>query len=454
MKFNTVNPATGEVMQSYEEQTFAEIAPLIEASHNKFKQWHQTPLADRCKLLGQVGQLLLAQKNECANLITKEMGKPVRFAISEIEKCAWLCEHFATHSEKYLAPHAVKTDFSKSYVSYQALGAIFAIMPWNFPFWQIFRFVGAAVTAGNTILVKPAPITTGCGYAIEKIFLEAGFPKHVLQVILADNETSAKIIAHPHIAGVTITGSVQAGKSVGGVAAEHLKKVVLELGGNDPYLILEDADLDFAADTCLQSRLHNSGQVCISAKRLIVTEKVKAPFLEKILQKISEYKLGDPTDPSVKMGPLAREDLRVTVHEQVNESINKGAKLMVGGVIPQGPGFYYPATVLDQVSAGMPAHDDEIFGPVISIIRAKDDDDALAIANNSIFGLSAAVFTKDPKKGEHFAKNIAAGTVYVNALVSTDPRLPFGGIKASGFGRELSAEGIREFTNVKTICVK
>ena len=454
MNFNTINPTTGKIIQGYEEQTYAEIAPLIEASHNEFRHWNNTPLVDRCKLLGQVGQLLLAQKTECANLITQEMGKPIQFAVSEIEKCAWLCEHFSTHSEKYLASQPIKTDYNKSYVAYQALGAIFAIMPWNFPFWQIFRFAGPAITAGNTVLCKPAPITTGCGRAIEKIFLEAGYPKHVLQIIVADNDTSAKIIANPHIAGVTITGSVRAGKSVGGTAAEHLKKVVLELGGNDPYVILDDADLDIAVDACLQSRLNNSGQVCIAAKRLIVTDKIKTPFLEKLLQKIPEYKMGDPTDPSVKLGPLAREDLRETVQQQVTESVSKGAKLIMGGQIPEGPGFFYPITLLDQVNSGMPAFDDEIFGPVLSIIRAKDNDDALSIANNSVFGLSAAVFTKDLQKGEAFAKNISAGTVYVNGLVSSDPRLPFGGIKSSGFGRELSAEGIREFTNVKTIVIK
>lgn len=454
MAIQTINPNTGEIIKTYPDMPFSEVAPLIEAAHRAFEKWRAVPFQERAVKLERAGEILLENKQEYAALITEEMGKPIHFARAEIEKCARLCNHFAAHAEEYLKPQTIKTEMTKSYVIYQPLGVIFVIMPWNFPFWQVFRFAGPGLMAGNAALLKHAPITTGCGLAIEQIFQRAGFPENLFRTLIIDTDLADKVIEHPKIAGVTLTGSVAAGQTVAAEATKRLKKVVLELGGCDPYLILEDADLDNAAEVCLNSRLNNSGQSCIAAKRLIVPKAVLPAFEEKIMVKIKQFHIGNPINEKVKLGPLARADLRDRVHQQVQESIKKGAKLLLGGEPLPKPGFFYPPTVLKDVKPGMPAYDDEIFGPVIALIAAKDEQDAIRIANDSSYGLGAAVFTNNIERGEEIARQLEAGVCCVNTLVASDPRLPFGGIKSSGFGRELSEAGIREFTNVKTICVK
>ncbi len=453
MTLETINPTNGQIIKIYETMPLSGINQIIDATYQTFLQWRETDLTARAGKLRVAGEILLKNKQDYAALITEEMGKPLKAATSEIEKCARLCQHFADQSSEYLKPHVIQTEMKKSYVTYQPLGIVFGIMPWNFPFWQVFRFAGPAIMAGNAGLLKHAPTTTGCGLAIEKIFLEAGFPANLFSAVIIDNEQAKSIIEHPKIAGITLTGSVNAGKKVGAEAAHCIKKVVLELGGSDPYHILEDEDKELAAEQCVQSRLSNAGQTCIAAKRLIVVETVQQAFEQKVIEKAKLYKVGNPTDSAINIGPLARADLRDTVQRQVEESIAKGAQLVLGGKSLEGPGFFYPVTLLKNVTPGMPAYEQEIFGPVIVLITAKDEQDAIRIANQSNYGLGAAVFTKDVARGEKIAQQLEAGTCCVNTLVASDPRLPFGGIKCSGFGRELGAQGIHEFTNIKTICV-
>lgn len=454
MTIQTINPTTGESIKKYPIMDLHDIDKIIDLTHKDFLHWRETNIEERTKKIQKIGEILLDQKQEFANLITQEMGKPIKLATAEIEKCAKLCQHITEHAEQYLKSRVVQTEMRKSYISYQPLGVIFAIMPWNFPFWQVFRALGPTITAGNAAVLKHAPTTTGCGLAIEKIFRLAGFPENLFRVLIIETELAEKVIQHQKIAGVTLTGSVRAGKKVGAESVSHLKKVVLELGGSDPYLILEDADLEKAAEQCVTSRLSNSGQVCIAAKRLIVVDAIRDRFEQKVIEKAKHYQIGDPRKESTQLGPLARADLRETVNQQVQTSIAKGAELVMGGSPIVGPGFFYPVTVLKNIKPGMPAYDEEIFGPVIAFISAKNEQDAIQIANSSSFGLGAAVFTENLARGEKVAQQLEAGTCCVNVLVATDPRLPFGGIKSSGFGRELDTEGMREFTNVKTICIK
>lgn len=453
MPIQTINPATGEVLNSYSEIDNAAVSQLIDSAHAAFKAWKKTSWAERTEKMLKVSAILEADKEKYAELISLEMGKPIGLSHFEIEKCASWCRYFAENAANFLAPCNIQTEMTKSYVVYQPLGIIFAIMPWNFPFLQIFRFAAAGLMAGNAYLLKHAPNTTGCGLAIAAIFKQAGFPEYLFNTVIIDVTQSENIIANPYVAGVTLTGSVGAGSKVGALASQHLKKVVLELGGNDPYLILEDADLDLAAQECISSRLTNAGQVCISAKRVIVVDKIRDAFQQKVIALAKEFKMGNPLDPEVTLGPIARNDLREIIDNQVQESIAQGAELVLGGAIPSGPGFFYPATILKNVKPGMPAYDDEIFGPVISFIDAKDEQEAIDIANSSTLGLTSAVFTRELARGERIALEMEAGACFVNARVMSDARLPLGGIKNSGFGRELSEIGIREFTNAKTIAI-
>lgn len=455
MTIQTINPANGKLIKTYPKMSIAEVDSIINATHSAFLQWRETSFSHRAQILKNAADLLAQNKQDYAELMTQEMGKPIRFSISEIEKCQWACQYFAENAENLLSAQAVKTEKSKSYVIYQPLGVIFAIMPWNYPFWQVFRFAAPNLMVGNAALLRHAPISTGTGLAIEKLCQDAGFPQNLFRTLVIDNDTAAHVIRHRLVKGVTLTGSPKAGSIVGSEAAAALKKVVLELGGSDPYVVLADADLAAAAKTCVASRLNNSGQVCIAAKRIIVVDSVRDQFEKLVLEELKNYRMGDPTDSNTQLGPLARADLRATVHKQVAECVKQGAKMIVGGKIPDQPGFYYPVTVLKNITADMPAMKEEIFGPVIALIDAKDEADAIHIANDTEYGLSAAVFTQDVARGEKIAAyKIHAGSCFVNDLVSSDPRLPFGGINHSGFGRELGEYGIREFTNVKTICVK
>jgi succinate-semialdehyde dehydrogenase/glutarate-semialdehyde dehydrogenase len=454
MKIQTINPATEEILNNYECLNEQKILKKIEAGHDAYLTWKKTSFAKRQGLMLQLAHLLEERREELAIEMSLEMGKPVTAGKAEIDKCTWVCEHYAEHAEIYLAPRTVQTEMKLAKVTYTPMGIIFAVMPWNFPFWQVFRFAVPAIMAGNGALLKHSSISLGAGTRIEQLFKEAGFPLHLFQNLILDNEHTLKVIEHPYVSAVTLTGSEQAGSIVAAHAGKYLKKSLLELGGSDPYLVLEDADLELAAHCIVTSRLNNSGQVCIAAKRVIALKSIAKELTEKIIYFMGLFKMGDPLDPKINFGPLARKDFRNNLHSQVEKSIKQGAKLLLGGIIPAGKGFYYPPTLLTDVKSGMVAFDEELFGPVIAITIVDTEREAITNANNSKFGLGAAVFTKDLIKGEHIATNeIDAGICFVNSFVASDPRLPFGGIKHSGFGRELSEEGILEFVAIKTIAI-
>lgn len=454
MAIQSVNPATGRKIRTWKRTTPEQLERILERSQRAFLKWRRTPYFERAKFMMRAASLLRNHEQACAELMAEEMGKPVLQGRKEAEKCAWVCEYYAGNAEKFLRPERIKTDAAKSYAAFQPLGVLLAIMPWNFPFWQVFRAAAPAIMAGNTIVLKHASNVSGCACSIEKIFSEAGFPDAVFNSLYIETPAVSSVIAHPAVRAVTITGSVSAGGIVAAKAGSCLKKTVLELGGSDPYLILEDADLERAVSACGESRLINSGQSCIAAKRFIVAEKVHDQFVEGLVKYMRLQKVGDPMQEDTTVGPLARKDLRDAVHRQVIESVDKGAKLVLGGKIPRGAGWYYPPTVLTRVRPGMPAFDEELFGPVAAVVKVKTEAQAVSTANDSVFGLGAAVFTRDVKKGEQLAcEELNAGCAFVNAYVKSDPRLPFGGIGQSGYGRELGIFGIREFVNIKTVYV-
>lgn len=455
MQIETRNPATGEQTQTYNSMSAADVDAIAEKNHQAWLKWRDTPFHERSEAMKRLASLLLEHKNEYAEIIANEMGKPVTLGRKEIEKCAWVCEFYAEQAEQMLASREIVTDMSKSMIHYRPIGTIFAIMPWNYPFWQVLRFAAPNIMAGNAAILSHAPICTGTGLTIEKLFVEAGFPEHLFRTVIVDNDVAAHIIGHDVVRGVTLTGSARAGAAVGAEAGKALKKVVLELGGSDPYVILKDADIELAAEQCIASRLNNSGQVCISAKRIIAVDDIRDQLEQLILEKFDRYKMGNPLDDHINFGPMARGDLRDELHKQVQDTIAKGAECLAGGVMPEGPGYYYPPTMLRNVKKGMVAYHQELFGPVVAILPAKDEAQALEIANDSEFGLGGAVFTQNIEHGIDIATNkIHTGTCYVNGFVSSDPRLPFGGIKNSGYGRELATEGIHEFMNIKTVAVK
>lgn len=451
-----INPATGEEGQTYPDMNSDEVNAIIETCHGTWaNEWRTTSFAARAEKMRKAGQLLRERAEDFARLMAEEMGKPLAQGRAESEKCAWVCDYYAEKAEGFLAPQSIETDASKSYVAFQPLGVVLAVMPWNFPFWQVFRFAAPALMAGNGGLLKHASNVPGCALAIEAIFRDAGFPPDIFRTLMIPSKMVQAVIEHPRIMAVTLTGSTPAGKAVAAQAGAVLKKTVLELGGSDPYVVLEDADLELAAATCANSRLINGGQSCIAAKRFIVVEAVRQRFESLFVGQMRSQKMGDPLEDGVQVGPQARVELRDELHEQVEKSIKAGARLLLGGKVPEGAGAYYPPTVLTDVKKGMPVYDEETFGPVAAIIPVKDEADAIAVANDSIFGLGAAVFTQDEVRGERIAREeLQAGSCFVNALVKSDPRLPFGGIKTSGYGRELAEFGIREFVNIKTVYVK
>ena len=454
MALDAVNPATGEIFKSYDELTPQQAATAVAEAHEAWKAWRNVPFSERARPMKKAAAILRDRKEEFAKLMALEMGKPSKQGIAEAEKCALGCDYYAEHAEAHLAPEIVKTEASKSYVAFEPLGVVLAVMPWNFPFWQVFRFAAPALMAGNTGVLKHASNVPGCALAIEDVFVQAGFPKGVFRTLLIGSRQVKAVIEHKLVRAVTLTGSTPAGKAVAAQAGAVIKKTVLELGGSDAYIVLEDADLDYAVNTCATSRLINSGQSCVNAKRFIVLEPLVAAFTEKFVAAMKTRRMGDPLDERTDIGPQARADLRDELHAQVTNSIAKGAKLLLGGEIPPGAGSFYPPTVLTNLKPGMPAYDEELFGPVASIISARDDADAVRIANDSTFGLGAAVFTKDVARGERLARELEAGCTFVNTLVASDPRLPFGGIKESGYGRELGTYGIKEFVNLKTVYIK
>jgi succinate-semialdehyde dehydrogenase / glutarate-semialdehyde dehydrogenase len=450
----TINPATSEILKEYSFNDASEIENRLDSLHLGWKQWKALSFNERGGYFRVIAQKLLEHKEDFARLVTVEMGKPINMARAEIEKCAWTCEYFSKNAEAYLQEEIVETSLKRNVIHYQPMGVILGIMPWNFPFWQVFRAVSTSVMAGNVFLLKHAPISTGVSLAIEALFQEV-VPFTIFHSAILDDESTSALISHKKIAGVTLTGSIRAGRSVAEKAGKALKKCVLELGGSDPYIILADADLDKAAELCVKARLANSGQICIAPKRIIIVESIYQAFREKILSHVKNYQCGDPLQEDTLLGPMAREDLRDLLIEQIEESIQKGATLAYTGTLEDDyrtKGFYYPPTVLENVTPGMPAFDDELFGPVIELIQAKDEADAIRLANLSSYGLGAGIFTQNIERGEYLAtEHIEAGACQVNGIVSSDPRMPFGGVKASGLGYELGVAGIREFVHIKTI---
>jgi succinate-semialdehyde dehydrogenase/glutarate-semialdehyde dehydrogenase len=454
MKLETINPATGKIVNTYDELDSKQIAEIIDRADATLRNWRRLDFARRSKLMKNAAQVLDDNQAEYAELMTIEMGKPIRQSIAEVEKCAWVCRYYAEHAESFLQNEIVETDATKSFVTFNPLGVILAVMPWNFPFWQVFRFAAPALMAGNVGLLKHASNVCGCSLAIESVFKKAGFPEHVFTSLLIGSRQVASVLENKAVKAVTLTGSTPAGRAIASRAGQLLKKSVLELGGSDPYIILHDADLPAAAETCVNSRLINSGQSCIAAKRFIVVESVYDEFLGIFTSLMKSKKSGDPHKDDTDIGPLARYDLRDELHQQVQQSVEAGAACILGGSIPDGEGAYYPPTILTGVGKGMSAFDDELFGPVAAIIKAKDEEEAIRLANDSSFGLGAAVFSKDRERAERLAaEHIQAGCCFVNSSVKSDPRLPFGGIKESGYGRELSHYGIKEFVNIKSVYV-
>jgi succinate-semialdehyde dehydrogenase/glutarate-semialdehyde dehydrogenase len=447
----SINPHSQQQIATYDAYDDAKVEQLVSAADTAFQSWRTTSFAERAALMRAAGKVLRNRQTELAALMASEMGKVLKDGVGEIGKCADCCDFYADNAEKFLANQSIATDAADSYIAFDPLGVVLAVMPWNFPFWQVFRFAAPALMAGNVGLLKHASNACGCALAIQDIFMQAGFPSGVFTTLLVEGTRVEPIIRHRLVRAVTLTGSTPAGKSVAGIAGSELKKSVLELGGSDAYLVLEDAHLATAVETCAKSRLINGGQSCIAAKRFIVVKSVVEEFTRRYVERFRKVRFGDPTDPASDMGPMARADLRDQIHDQVCRSVAQGARLLIGGAVPDQPGSYYPPTVLAGVRPGMVAFDEEIFGPVAAIIEADDEADAIALANQSEFGLGSAVFTTDKSKADRIARQIDAGSVFVNALVKSDVRLPFGGVKHSGYGRELSWFGIQEFVNVKTV---
>lgn len=451
----SINPATGVVLNTYEITGAEKAGKAVTVAQKAFEEWKRLSFKDRGTVLRNIAKQLRAQKQQLAALATQEMGKPIGQSVAEVEKCAMTFDFYAKNGAAFLKDELVETDARKSYVSFQPLGIVLAIMPWNFPYWQVFRAMGPALMAGNVMLLKHASNVSGCALAIEKVVKDAGAPKGLFQTLLIPSSNINDLIANPAIAAITLTGSTLAGSKVASIAGAHIKKQVLELGGSDAYIILDDADMELAVKTSVDGRLVNSGQSCVAAKRFVPVKAIRKEFEQRMVAQMKAAKFGDPFDKENKIGPLARMDLRDLLHEQVLKSIEKGAKLLCGGYIPEGPGAFYPPTVLTNVKKGMPAYDEELFGPVASIIEAKDEKDAIRIANDSIYGLGAGIFSRNRKRAEEIAaKELVAGNCFVNSFVHSDPRLPFGGTKQSGYGRELSTFGIREFVNIKTVFIQ
>ena len=450
----SIDPTTGRVVATYAETTPDDVARHLASATRLQKEWAKTDLSVRREHMMRLANILERQSDDLAELMALEMGKPVAQGRAEAEKCAWVCRYYADEASAILADEHIEAGRTKSYVAYRPLGVVLAVMPWNFPLWQVLRFAAPAMMAGNGAMLKHASNVTGCAIAIDEMIVEAGFPDGLFRTLVIPSSRVARVIEDDAIVAVTLTGSDIAGRAVASTAGQALKKTVLELGGSDAYLILEDADIDLAVQACSAGRLLNGGQSCIAAKRFIVHQAVADEFTEKLVDAMERYRMGNPLDANTQIGPMARVDLRDELHDQVVRSVAAGALLVTGGFVPDGPGAFYPPTVLTGVTEGMPAYSEETFGPVATIVTVADEEEAITVANDSIFGLAGAVFTRDAARGERIARDrIESGSCFVNAFAASDPRLPFGGIKMSGYGRELSHIGMREFTNVKTIVV-
>jgi succinate-semialdehyde dehydrogenase/glutarate-semialdehyde dehydrogenase len=452
--FTSTNPADGSLLKTYQAHDEAAVENLIAETARVQKRWADRSFTDRAQVLLETARLLEQRKNEFAELMTLEMGKPIKEARAEVEKCAWVCDYYAEKAEQFLADIPRESDHRAAWTVYQPLGVVLAVMPWNFPFWQVLRFAAPTLMAGNAGLLKHASNVSGCALAIESVFREAGLEEGLFRTLLVGSDRVAGIIADHRIAAVTLTGSEAAGRSVGRAAGENLKPSVLELGGSDAYVVLDDADITSAVPRCAKARLLNSGQSCIAAKRFIVTAEVYDEFVPRFIDELASYRVGDPMSEESDIGPQARADLRDELHQQVQASLEAGATLALGGTVPEGDGAFYPVTALENVVPGMPAFDEELFGPVAAIIKADDEAHAIELANNTQFGLGGAVFTADVERGRQIAAHeMVTGNCFVNTNCASDPRLPFGGVGISGYGRELSEMGIQAFVNAKTVAI-
>lgn len=451
MTITSINPSTNQALANYELHSAEQVEQALAGAAEAQRSWAARPIEERCSFLIKLAAVLRANRDEYALLITREMGKPIVEAEGEIEKSAVTCEFYARQAPVYLADSPVDTNAADSRVVFDPLGVVLAVMPWNYPFWQFIRFAAPALAAGNGAILKHANNVPGCALALEKAFAEAGLPEGLVATLLIDSSKVAGVLADDRIAAVTLTGSTAVGKLVAAQAGSVMKKQVLELGGSDPFIVLKDADIELAAKNAVKARFSNTGQSCISAKRFIVEDAIADQFVEAFAAGVKALKVGDPEARDTQIGPLARANLRDDIHSQVQRSLEQGAKLLTGGSAVQGAGFYYQPTVLDFVSPSMVAACEETFGPAAAVIRVKDEDEAIRVANATEFGLGAALWTGDVSKGQRLARRIEAGAVFINALVASDARVPFGGIKQSGYGRELGDFGVREFTNIKTV---
>jgi succinate-semialdehyde dehydrogenase/glutarate-semialdehyde dehydrogenase len=454
MAIATINPATGEVVKSFHALTDAQVDEKIAKAAKAFQCYRKTSFADRSRWMNRAAEILDSDKEALGRLMTLEMGKTLSSAVAEAEKCAWACRYYAEHAAQFMADEIIETTASKSYIHYQPLGIVLAVMPWNYPLWQVFRFVAPGLMAGNVGLLKHASNVPQSALKIEEILTRAGFPDGVFQTLLVSASQVDRILNDPRVAAATLTGSEQAGIQVGISAAKRIKKVVLELGGSDPFIVMPSANFEEAAATAVKARVLNNGQSCIAAKRFIVHEQIAPQFEKEFVRRMQALKLGDPFDAKTDVGPLANADAVKDLHADVQKTVKAGAKVLTGGKPLPGPGYFYEPTVLTEVPKDSPAYREEFFGPVASIFRVKNIDEALAVANDSRFGLGASAWTNDPAERERFINDLEAGMVFINQMVASDPRVPFGGVKASGHGRELGPYGIREFTNAKTVWIR
>jgi len=454
MAIQSINPATGEILKSFEEWEEGEVTSTLREVDRAFQTWRKTSFGERAVLMKKAAEVLRENREEYGRIMSLEMGKPIVQARAEVEKCAWVCDYYAEHAEGFLRDEIIESDAGRSYVRFAPLGTVLAVMPWNFPFWQVFRFAAPALMAGNTGVLKHSSNVPGCALAVEEVFRKAGFPENVFRTLLVGPSRVEAVIESPFVRAVTLTGSSAAGSKVAMQAGRVLKKSVLELGGSDPFIVLSDADLEEAAGIGAKARTLNAGQSCIAAKRFIVIDSVMDDFLSRFQKNMEALVVGDPLDEPTEVGPQAREDLMLELHDQVERSIALGARLVTGGKPLDRPGYFYPPTIVTEVKPGMPVFDEELFGPVAAVISVKDEEEAVTLANRTCYGLGASIWTKDAVRGERIARQIEAGAVFINGMVASDPRLPFGGIKASGYGRELSHYGIKEFVNIQTVWVK
>jgi succinate-semialdehyde dehydrogenase / glutarate-semialdehyde dehydrogenase len=449
----SLNPATEEVIATFESTRSEQVDQAIESAQRTYRSWRRTTFTERAACMQRAGAYLRQHRARLAGLATAEMGKPIVEAAAEVDKCAWACEFYAEHAERFLADQLHPSNASESYVEFVPLGTVLAVMPWNFPFWQVIRFAAPALMAGNTGLLKHASNVPQCALALAEVFRASGFPEGAFQTLLISGADANRLIDDPRIAAVTLTGSDQAGSQVAAAAGRGIKRTVLELGGSDPLIVLDDADLAAAVTTGVRARYQNTGQSCIAAKRFIVVEDVFRDFQERFVEAVRGLRVGDPTDSRTQIGPLARDDLRATLEQQVQRSVAQGAKVLVGGARRPGRGFFFEPTVVTRVRSSMPASCEEVFGPVAALMQVRNADEAIQVANDSPFGLGASLWTRDLARARRLAREIEAGQVFINGMVASDPRLPFGGVKRSGYGRELSEYGIREFVNVQTVWI-